>query len=261
MKALVTGLNGTLGQALKTALRRRRWQVHGWDRVAVGTDHYTTMENYVREQKPEVLFHLAIATQPTSRENESWHVHYEWTSELAWICRQLDIRFVFTSSVMVFCDSAPGPFTLASQPDATEGYGWEKRLAEEQVFFQNPQATVARLGWQIGEKPGGNHMLDYLENQVQRHGQITASELWLPACSFLTDTAAGLCRLAAKEPGLYLLDSNRKWNFFEIAVALNERYQKEWQIEKTSDFRFDQRMIDERPKMPPLSRRLKTLPK
>jgi dTDP-4-dehydrorhamnose reductase len=259
MKAIITGANGTLGKVLSQALESQNYEVIAWDRQAVPIDDYQAMEDFVRSVQPKMLFHLATSSTPTGRENEGWLVNYEWTSELAWICRQLDVRFIFTSSVMVFTDFAKGPFTIHSIPDANEGYGYEKRQAEQRSLAQNPNAVVARIAWQIGESIGGNHMLDFLENQMAEKGEIHASTQWYPACSFLKDTAATLIDLADSEAGLYLIDSNRSWTFYEIVCALNDAHGNRWKVVPTEDFVYEQRMVDDRVKIPSLKARLVTL--
>ena len=130
MKALITGASGTLGTALCKHLQNQAIEVVAWDRKTVPIHDYQTMEAFVRSVQPDLLFHLATNSKPSGRPNEDWQVNYEWTSELAWISRQLQIRFIFTSSVMVFTDDAKGPFTLESIPDAKEGYGYQKLQAE-----------------------------------------------------------------------------------------------------------------------------------
>ncbi len=260
MRAMITGASGAVGTGLKQYLIARGDTVIGWNRQQIPLDDYGAMEAFVRAEKPDVLFHLATASTLTGRDNETWLVNYEWTSELAWICRVLDVRFVFTSSVMVFTDFAVGPFTLDSQPDATEGYGYEKRRAEERVLQQNPNAVVARIGWQIGETAGPSQMVGFFETQMQNEGQINASTRWYPACSFISDTAATLVQLANDAAGLYLLDSNTKWTFYEIATALNERHGNRWKIVPNEAFVFDQRMIDDRTAIPSLKTHLPSLP-
>lgn len=261
MKILVTGLRGTVGRALGEHLRACGDTVVGWDRAQIPIDHYQAMESFVRREQPEAIVHLAIASQPSGRPDESWLVNYEWASELAWISRVLGVRFLFTSTALVFSDRAPGPFTLESRPDAESGYGHEKRLAEQRVLAQNPQSLVVRLGWQIGDAPGSNNMLDYLECAARRDGVVRASRRWLPATSFLADTAAALRRLLApgEAPGFYLLDANTRWSFFEIARALSRRHGDRWRVEPTADFVYDQRMLDPRPLVPPLEIRLPEL--
>ena len=259
MKAIITGARGTMGTALALHLKPQGHVVIFWDRHIVPTDRYQPMEDFVRREKPDVLFHLAIASRSTGVPNESWLVNYEWTSELAWITRQLGVRFLFTSSVMVFTDNAKGPFTVESQPDAAAGYGYEKRMAEARVFHQNPDAIVDRLGWQIGEAAGSNNMIDFFEKQMTASGRINASRKWFPACSFVRDSAAALSWLATAKPGLYLINSNTRWNFHEIASALNKQHGDRWNIVANDDFVFDQRMIDPRVPIPSLQRTLPTL--
>ena len=89
MKAIITGARGTVGSALSNHLTVKGHQIVGWDRGAVPIDRYQPMEDFVRQERPDVLFHLAIASRSTGVTNESWLVNYEWASELAWITGQL----------------------------------------------------------------------------------------------------------------------------------------------------------------------------
>jgi dTDP-4-dehydrorhamnose reductase len=260
MRAIITGASGTVGSRLSEHLRQQGFEVIPWDRQRVPVDDYWAMERFVREASPEVLFHLATASKPTGRPGESWLINYEWTSELAWITRTLGVRYVFSSTTLVFSNDARGPFTVDSRPDATEGYGYEKWRAEERAFSQNPEARVVRLGWQIGEEFSGNNMLAYLEDKMRQEGRVEASTRWYPACSMLEDTVRELLRLAWAEPGLYLLDANERWTFYEIASALNVLHGNRWRVEPSENFVFDQRMRDGRVKLPSLKQRLKTLP-
>lgn len=243
MKILVTGLTGTVGRALAERLRLEH-EVVGWDRRAVPIDDYAAMDRFVAATAPAALVHLAIASQPTGRADEGWLVGYHWPSELAWICRERGIRFVHASTVMVFSPAARGPFTLATSPDEEHGYGGDKRRLEERVRHQNPRAVIARLGWQIGDAPGSNNMIDYLERTQRAHGQIVASTRWFPACSFLADTADALARLLAARPGTYMIDGNAGWSMHEIARALAALHGDRWTIVPTDEPHQDQRMLD-----------------
>ncbi|MCB9764534.1 MAG: sugar nucleotide-binding protein [Alphaproteobacteria bacterium] len=253
MRALITGSRGTVGSALRAALEGRGDDVVPWDRAAVPIDDYTRMHAFVEQVRPDVLFHLAAASQPSqdrAPEEESWLVNHDWTSELAWITRQLGVRFVFTSTVMVF--ESPGPYTIASRPDPTAGYGREKALAEARTVHQNPHARIARLGWQIGEGTQGNHMAAW----AHARGRVEASLRWIPACSFLEDTAAGLLQVAEAGPGLYHLDSNDGHSFYDILSALQRTQGTDWTLVPTWERAFDQRLLEARIRMPRLGERL-----
>lgn len=256
MKAIVTGANGTVGKPLVAELKAAGHEVVTWDRTSVPIDNYQGMEEWVAAQNADIIYHLAICSKPTGKENEGWLVNYHWPSELAWITRMLGMRFVFTSTVLVWSDKAKGPFSKDSEPDEVVGYGSEKHLAEERVFQQNPLATVVRLGWQIDSKTEGNNMLQFLEEQHNENGFVRASRLWLPSCSFVDDTARGLIQLATMDCGLFLLNQNDDMNFYEIAKALKKKHKAKWEIEATTDFMYDQRMLDGRIRIPKLSERL-----
>ncbi|HEY0096318.1 MAG TPA: NAD-dependent epimerase/dehydratase family protein, partial [Archangium sp.] len=75
MKAIVTGAHGTVGSRLCEYLRRQGAEVVGWDRDRVPVDDYWAMEGFVRSVAPDALFHLATASRPTGRPNESWLVN------------------------------------------------------------------------------------------------------------------------------------------------------------------------------------------
>ena len=258
MRALITGSSGTVGTALRERLTRVGWDVARWNRAEVSLDDYATMENHVRDVAPDVLFHLAAASQPAQPRGsaaEAWHVNYEWTSELAWIARQLGVAFVFTSTVMVFTEGRPGPYTIACRPDAAHDYGRDKREAEDRVFRQNPDAKVVRLGWQIGDDLQGNQMAAWLAKE----SPVRASTRWIPACSHLDDTAGALTRIGKAGAGLYHIDGNEGWSFFDIACALKRRHGADWSIEPTADRAYDQRLLDARVKLPPLVERLPEL--
>jgi dTDP-4-dehydrorhamnose reductase len=259
MRILITGRNGTVGGRLSRRLEQMGHEVTGWDRAKVPIDDYHAMEKFVSSISPDAVYHLAILSVPTGIPDEGWKVNYEWASELAWICRTAEIRFIFSSSVMVFSNRAQGPFTPDAIPDETGGYGYEKRMAEERVRYQYPGAVIARMGWQIGDAPGSNNMIDFLETRMREDGEIRASRLWFPACSFLADTVDVLAGLNRVSTGLYQIDSNRGWSFYEIAEALNRLHGGRWKIVPTDDFIYNQRMIDERTKIPPLSERLSGL--
>ncbi len=245
MRALVTGSHGTVGQALSARLCADGHDVTAWDRQRAAVDDEVAARQLLESVRPDVIFHLAIASQPTGVENEGWCVNVEWPELLARLTAAAGIRLVFTSTAMVFSDDARGPFTVAAKPDAHEGYGYEKRIAEQRVRAVNAGAVIARLGWQIGDASGSNNMIDFLERNQREHGCVRASTKWLPACSFLPDTADVLMRLAQAPARTYHIDANERWTFHEIALALSELHGRQWQVEPTDDFVYDQRLVDE----------------
>lgn len=252
MRTLITGSRGTVGSALRSVLEARGDTVIGWDREAAPPRDAKACAEYLHRMKPEALVHLAVASSGTGVENEGRIVSVDWSERLAAHCAVAGIPYVFTSTVMVFTDDATGPFTIESAPNATGGYGGEKAEAERKVLAANPEAVVARLGWQIGEAPGSNNMIDFLTNAMNKDGVVKASRKWMPATSFLGDTADALAWLldeavAGRFRGVAMVDGNRAGaNFYEIVRALSAKHGGKFEVEADDSFVYDQRMLDER---------------
>ncbi|RCU50292.1 NAD-dependent epimerase/dehydratase family protein [Corallincola holothuriorum] len=253
MKAIITGANGTLGKHLSQHLKNQGWTVLPWDRHSVTVNDWHQSYQFLQRVKPDAIFHLAIASSSTGLENEGWRINHDWPLQIADLCRELNIELVFTSTAMVFSDHAIGPFTPNSQPDAAEGYGFEKLRAEQGIRHKLPSARIVRLGWQIDETPGGNNMLENLCQQAAAgNGTISASECWYPACSAINETVKGLVKAYELPGDTYMLDSNRQWTFFDVVNAIKTKHNMDWHVVANQDFVFDQRMQDPRLPMPSL---------
>jgi len=60
--------------------------------------------------------------------------------------------------------------------------------------------------------------------------------------------------------GLYMIDSNRKWTFYEICTALKALHGNTWAVIPNDDFVYDQRMIEKQIRVPSLKEKLTSLP-
>lgn len=244
-KIILTGANGTIGREFKGFLQGQGVEVIPWNRQEVSVDDYQAMLSFVQEHQPNALYHLAQGSN-------------HWIHELSWICRTQGVRFIYSSTVMVFHDHHCGPFKRDTPPNALSGYGFSKRQAEEICFRQNPDAVVVRLGWQIGEAPGSNNMVDHLDQHMRQNGEIEASSNWFPACSFIQDTVVALWNLREAQGGIYHLDANRDWSYFQIATALNVALGHPWSIVPAHNPVWNQQLAESLP-IPPLSERLPAL--
>ncbi|MFM9915106.1 MAG: sugar nucleotide-binding protein, partial [Rhizobacter sp.] len=167
---------------------------------------------------------------------------------------------VYTSSAMVFHHDPPGPHGIDKQPTAQDDYGRYKAACEAAIRGEYPAALLARIGWQIDPTQAGNNMLMALDQWQLRDGHVGASRLWLPACSFMEDTAEALLALAERRSsGVVHLDSNADegHSFVQVVKALQQRFERQaWLVSEHEDYRHDQRLIGSADWMPPLSDRL-----
>lgn len=246
VKAIVTGARGTVGTALCAAINAVGGEARGWDRDACPPGDERAARALIASVAPDVIFHLALPSRPTGVDNEGWLVNEKWTADMARAAAERGARFVYVSTVMVFTDRVAGPLTPDKRPDADEGYGQFKRQGEAAARAANTDTTVARIGWQIGEARGSNNMIDFLENQHDERGAIEASSRWMPATSFLPDTAVALLDVAAREPGIYHIGGNDRWSFYDIVRALNRRHGDRWTVRPVDDPNRDERLLDDR---------------
>lgn len=234
MQLLITGLNGTLAPHLARAAAAAGHTVLGWDRQQVSPDDLPACRAWLDRVRPDAIAHLGFGAEA-------------WAGLMARWAAEHGAPFLFTSTAMVFDHLPDGPHRVDDARNARDDYGQYKIRCEDAVREAHPQACIARIGWQIDADASGNNMLAALNAEQQRDGRIRASSAWLPACSFMPDTAAALLQLIeARTPGIVHLDSNAEdaLDFFTLVQQLKRRFGREhWQIEAHAEYVHDQRLL------------------
>lgn len=242
MKLLVTGLSGTVGTALSTHLKDQPYELVSWDRSKVDPEDREQGQAYLESIDPAGVIHLALGSE-------------QWAEQLAQFCEERGRRFLFTSTAMVFDASVNGPHRPEDPRNAKDDYGRYKIRCEDRIHSVSKRAMIVRIGWQIGTERGGNQMMEALCHMAES-GSIQGSALWIPACSFLSDTAQMIQQLfEANSPGVFHFDSNAQsaLTYPQLILKLAKRFQKDWTIVENEDYEHDQRLIDERIEAPCLS--------
>ena len=233
-KILITGMNGTVAPVLAAELRGRGCEVVAWDRGAVSPDDREAVARFIREVRPSALVHCAMGSP-------------QWAEDMARVCAEAGSRFLYISSASVYGTQQQGPFTVDDEPVPSDDYGRYKLECEHRVQAANEEAMIVRIGWQMALCRGGNNMVEHLAQKQAEHGHIAASTEWFPACSFLEDTALVLVQLLeSSQAGLFMVDGNPGWSFWQIAQALNQVMQGSWDVRGTEEFRYNNRLLDQR---------------
>ena len=244
MRAMITGMNGTVAPELAGELRARGAKVMAWNRATVPLDDEQVVARHVRESSPTVLVHCGMG-DPRSAEH------------LAACCGRLGIGFLFTSSVSVFGPHQSGPHGVDAVPEPRDDYGRYKLESEHRVLAVNPQACVVRLGWQIALRPGGNQMVEHFMRCQREQGHVSVSTGWFQACSFLADTSRMLVDLLERPScGLHHLDGNPGWDMHRIVRALNRVIGAGWDVRPANDICMNNLMRDDRLKTGSIADRL-----
>lgn len=253
VRALITGAGGTVGSALAAEIDRLGGQAVGWDRGVAAPD--ADPRPHLASVRPDAVFLLAVASTPSPIGRDV--VEVAWPVAIALAGAELGVPVVFASTVMVY-GKGDGPFTVGSPVAPLDSETVSKVEAEDGVIEAG--GRVVRLGWQIGTRPGGNHMVDHLHVVASGSGgRVIAGRRWLPACSFLADTAAALVAAAGMPSDRYLADGNDRWSHAEIVAALAGALDTGWEVVPDDSYVQDQRMFDPRLSVRTLDRRLPAL--
>ncbi len=228
MRILITGLSGTLAPVLARIARAEGHTVLGWDHRAFGFNDARVFDAL----RPDAVAHLAMANASDS-------------AHLALLAAERGLPFLVTSTAMVFHHEPDGPHKPTDPRSAQDAYGLGKIAMEDAVLAAHPAARVVRIGWQIDPHATGNNMLVALDRWQAEQGEVAASSAWVPACSFMSDTAKALLKLI-DHPGVHHVDSNAQdaWPFDRLVQALAQRFgRSHWRIRSHADYRHDQRLL------------------
>lgn len=241
MRVIITGMNGTVAPYAAKELMACGHTVIPWDRRAVPTDSLLKTREFLLREQAEYVLHIAMGPE-------------QWARDMAQVCAQHGIGFLFTSTVDVLSDKNSGPYTPKDEPFSVTDYGKYKIRCEEMIKSVNPDARIVRLGWQIGREPGSNNMVDFLSKQMRDNGVIRAGRYWYPSCSYLRDTSEALLTAMGLPPDTYLFNANVNMSFYEIVQTLQKEH-PDFLVEESDVLVRDDRMIDMRlPARHPFSR-------
>jgi dTDP-4-dehydrorhamnose reductase len=250
MKILLTGLNGTLAPVLARRLTAQGNEIVPWNRAHADPNDAHAVAQTLSQTAPDAIAHLAMGSAA-------------WAGALARYACERSIPFLFTSTAMVFHHEPNGPHSVSDTRNAQDDYGRYKIECEDTVLAANSRACVVRIGWQIDPSQPGNNMLFALDEWQRRDGCVAASRAWIPACSFMADTAAALADLLRGDAsGVFHLDSNadEAHSFDRIVAALKREFNRDaWNLRVHDEYVHDQRLLDVVKPMLPLSTRLSAL--
>lgn len=233
MKAIITGMSGTVAPVVANLFKANGYEIVAYDRYITPIDDKVAIEAFIKKENPRIVLHLALGSQT-------------WSSMLAEITKSLDIAFVYISTVSVFGNNQKGPFVVSDAPMPSDDYGKYKKASEDVVLKANPNSYIIRIGWQIGDAAGSNNMIDFFQKQMDESGFIKASSNFYPSCSFMPDTASAIYDIITNhQPGLYLVNSNHTYSLYEIATFLKTLHPL-FKIEEDLTFKYDNRMFDAR---------------
>jgi dTDP-4-dehydrorhamnose reductase len=165
MKLLLTGASGFLGLHIEQAAGQH--DIHGWynrqpprqplqQASQVNLCVESEVEQAFVKAAPQVVLHCAAISSIAIAEREpeqSQRVNVDASAQLARLCSQSGIPFVFCSTDMVF-DGVRGNYSETDAVNPLNIYGKQKAMAETAVLEACPYALILRLPLLLGYVPG-----------------------------------------------------------------------------------------------------------
>lgn len=234
-KLLITGASGFLGWNLCQAAAAD-WQVVGTSfshpiELAGAIIHKidlrdtSDLKTLFDQIQPDAVIHTAAAKDPNTCQThptESHQINVDVSVNLAGLCADREIPFVFTSTDMVF-DGNGAPYSETSPVSPIHTYGEQKVLAEEQVLARYPRATICRLPLMFGDAgPVAQSFLQPLIAQLQSGATVNlfTDEYRTPISGQVA--AHGLLLALESDGGIIHLGGSQRISRFEFGRLVVE---------------------------------------
>ena len=203
-KLLITGASGFLGHHLLRIAGD--WELYGLYNTKPATcngatllpcniTNYVELGNYIEDIEPDAVIHAAAISDANYCQQYpdlSNSVNVEASRNLAGICSDYNIPFVFTSTDLVF-DGLKGSYTEEDEPNPVNLYGEQKAKAEREVLSIYPLATVLRLPLMFGHPQAS--AANYLQKFIAQLKQGEKAKLF-------TDEYRSVCGAASISKGI-----------------------------------------------------------
>lgn len=236
-KMLITGISGFLGYHL-AQLACNRFEVYGlYNNIGVelpgiktlkcDIGNYIELGDLVEDIEPEIIIHtaaLADAAYCQQNPEKSFTINVEATENLAGICADLMIPFVFTSTDLVF-DGKKGMYNETDEPNPLNTYAEHKVIAEEKSLKIYPEASIFRLPLMFGSFIP--HKETYLQNFVAAvnagNTQKLFTDEYRSVCG-ARSIAEGILELYNYKDGILHLAGPDKVSRFEYGEKICEAF-------------------------------------
>jgi dTDP-4-dehydrorhamnose reductase len=236
-KLLITGISGFLGYHL-AKLAIDKFEVYGLynntpfampgiTALKCNLGNYLELGDLIEDIEPEIVIHTAaLANAAFCQQNpdKSFEINVEATENIAGICADLAIPFVFTSTDLVF-DGKKGNYNESDAPNPLNTYAEHKVIAEEKSFKIYPESAIFRLPLMFGGAIP--HIETYLHNFVAAvqagNPQTLFTDEYRSVCG-AKSIAQGILQLYNYKDGILHLAGLEKISRFEYGEKICEAF-------------------------------------
>ena len=214
-KLLITGASGFLGYNL-CQRAKSEWDVFGTffthrlkipevKLVQVDLTRFQETRRLFQEIRPDAVIHTAAVAKPDYCQQYPDHskkMNVTASVEIAGLCSDRNIPFVFTSSDLAF-DGLNPPYSETDAPSPVCVYGEQKVHAELEMKNRYPNTVICRMALMFGDPaPTSPGYLQIMIQSMQSNdgAYLFTDEFRTPLSA--QDASAGLLIALKKQPGV-----------------------------------------------------------
>lgn len=235
-RAVITGANGMLADALWPLLKKKGYEVLPTDItgengiVISDIKSVNGMLGIVKEFRPDTIFHLAAETDVDKCELQPEHAYdtnWRGTENIAQICKELDIEMVYISTGSVFDGEKKGGYTESDKPNPISIYGMSKLRGEEAVQSLLKKYYIVRAGWMIGGHNKDKKFVWKIVQLLNTKKEISVVTDKTGSPTFTSDFSRGIVDIVGSgKYGLYHCVNKGICTRYDIAVKIAEYLRK-----------------------------------
>ena len=235
-KILITGGSGFLGYHLLREAYSKGFEVYGLyqsgsidfaysTNLPLDLRNYIDMGNVIDEIEPDIVIHAAALADINKCQADpelSYSINVETTKNIAGICSDYQIPFVFTSTDMVF-DGVKGNYTETDIPNPLMIYGEHKLIAENEVARIYPEALIARCPLMFGELAASdrNFFFNFIKGLKEGKTANLFTDEYRSICG-AQSISEGLLHLCEEVSGIIHIAGRDRVSRYEFGKAVAE---------------------------------------
>ncbi len=191
--------------------------------------NYVQLGNLIEDIEPDAIIHAAAMSNTAACEKDqekSFQVNVEASVNLAGICNDLSIPFLFTSTDLVF-DGKKGFYAERDFVSPLSVYGKHKALAETKIAEVYPRATIVRLPLMFGALEASQHNFFGQTIHKLRNGEsVTLFEDEFRSICGARSISEGLLQLVEEKklPTIIHLAGLRSISRFDFGILVSEAF-------------------------------------
>jgi dTDP-4-dehydrorhamnose reductase len=237
-KILITGASGFLGFHLLRLAYAKGLEVYGtYNSGAISFEqstnlqldlrNYIDMGNVIDDIEPDIVIHTAAyADAALCQKNPelSYEINVEVTRNLAGICSDYQVPFVFTSTDLVF-DGVKGNYTEEDAPNPIMIYGEHKLQAEQEAERVYPEALIVRCPLMFGALEASDKT--YFSSFIKGLKEAKAANLFYDEYRSMCGARSiseGILHLCEEASGLFHLAGAERVSRYDFGVAAVEAF-------------------------------------